>query len=97
MKTVTPQVHLDGYSVLGKGLEVNIPTADDWPEIRPLKQELPPVKKITPDMLPPTLSSWLIDIVERMDNAPLEFAAVSAVVIASSLIGRKLVVQHKKI
>ncbi len=96
MKTVTPQVHLDGYSIPGKGLEVNIPTADDWPEIRPLKTELLPVKPITPDMLPPAFSGWLADIIERMDNAPFEYAAISAVVIASSLIGRKLLIQPKK-
>ena len=69
---------------------------NQWPEVNPLNTDLLPVKPITPDMLPNAFSGWLQDIVERMDNAPFEYAAVSAIVAASSLIGRKINIQPKQ-
>ncbi len=68
-----------------------------WPKLKPLNTDLLPVKPITPDMLPSALSGWLQDIVERMDNAPFEYAAISAIFAASSLIGRKLSIQPKQL
>ena len=68
----------------------------EWPEVQELKHELLPVLSITSAMLPEYLSCWLEDIVERMDNAPLEFAAVAAISAASGLIGRKLSIAPKQ-
>ena len=68
----------------------------DWPELKPIKSDLLPVKPITPDMVPEELSGWLVDIVERMDNAPFDYAAVGAITALGSLIGRKVSVKPKQ-
>ena len=77
-------------------IQRQIDNQNQWPEITPLNTDLLPVKPVTPDMLPNALSGWLQDIVERMDNAPFEYAAVSAIVATGSLIGRKLIIQPKQ-
>lgn len=68
----------------------------NWPPITPLKTGLLPVKSIVPDMLPKSLSGWLVDTAERMDNGPLEYAAVTAMVISGTLVGRKIGVRPKQ-
>ena len=67
-----------------------------WSEPKPLNNVMLPVKPITEDMLPRSLSGWLVDITERMDNGHLEYAAVCAVTIASALIGRKVGIHPKQ-
>ena len=61
-----------------------------WSEPQPIKNDLLPVESITPDMLPQSLSGWLVDITERMDDGALDFAAVGSIVTCSALIGRKV-------
>ncbi len=91
---IVPTIHVpEGVSFKAESLAID---KMEWPEVKHLNTDLLSVKPITPDMLPTALSGWLVDIVERMDNAPLEYAAVSAIVAASSLIGRKLSIQPKK-
>ncbi|WP_257294930.1 YfjI family protein [Endozoicomonas sp. YOMI1] len=68
----------------------------DWPELKPLDTRLLPVKPVTPDMIPAELSGWLVDIAERMDNAPFEYVVVAAITVASSLIGRKVSIRPKQ-
>ena len=75
--------------------EVTAPNIQ-WSEPIPIKEELPSVEPITPDMLPRSFSGWLEDITERMDNGHLEYAAVCAVTIASALIGRKVGIHPKQ-
>ncbi|MBO9497315.1 DUF3987 domain-containing protein [Thalassotalea sp. G20_0] len=70
--------------------------AISWPELKPLNNNLLPVEPITPDMLPDELADWLVDIVERMDNAPYEYAAVAVISVLGSLIGRKVSVRPKQ-
>lgn len=71
------------------------PPVTEWPDITPLNTELPPVDPITPDMVPDELRDWLVDVCERMDSAPFEYAAVAAVVAMGSLIGRKVGIYPK--
>lgn len=68
--------------------------ADVWPEPTPLPKALPPVQPFDPDLLPGALRGWVMDIAHRM-QCPPDFAAVSAVVALSSLIGARAVVQPK--
>ncbi len=75
---------------------VSTQPAIEWPELKQLTNKLLPVEPITPDMLPSELQSWLKDTVDRMDNAPYEYAAVAIMVALSSLIGRKASVQPKQ-
>ena len=67
-----------------------------WKKLQPLKTELLPVKSLTPEMLPEEVSGWLVDVCARMDNAPYEYTAVSAIVILSSLLGRKAGIRPKR-
>lgn len=95
-KVIKPKVFANGVTIPGDGLEVKV-FKPEWKELKPIKSDLLPVARITPDMLPDGLSGWLVDSSERMGAAPFEYAAVSAIVAASSLIGRKVTIQPKKL
>ncbi|MDB4627185.1 YfjI family protein [bacterium] len=76
---------------LDLGVQV-ITTVPEQP--KPLPSELLPVKELGEDLLPEKLRPWLSDIAERM-QAPPDFAAVSAMVAAGSLLGNKVAIQPK--
>ena len=50
--------------------------------------------KITPDMLPNTISGWVKDICERIES-PFEIGAVTALTLIGSLIGNKVGIRPK--
>jgi hypothetical protein len=60
-----------------------------WPEPQPLPQGLQPVLPFDLAMLPASLAPWVSDIAERM-QAPIEYVAVTAIVAAGAVIGRKV-------
>ncbi len=62
---------------------------DIWPDPTPLPNGLPPVKPFRYSLLPGPLQPWVKDIAERM-QAPAEFVAVTAIVAAGAVIGRKV-------
>jgi hypothetical protein len=66
-----------------------------WEEPMPLPAGLPPVNKLDSDMLPEPLRGWIMDVSERMQIPP-DFPAVGALVVAGSLIGRKLGIHPKR-
>lgn len=68
---------------------------DVWPTPTPLPDELPPVARFTPDLLPESLRPWVLDIAHRM-QCPPDFTAVAALVALSSLIGARAVIQPKE-
>jgi putative DNA primase/helicase len=68
---------------------------DAWEEPTPLPEGLPPVNKLDPAMLPGPLRRWILDISERMQIPP-DFAAIGAVTVAGSLIGRKIGIYPKR-
>jgi len=68
---------------------------DAWEDPTPLPKGLPPVNKLDPAMLPEPLRGWIMDISERMQIPP-DFAAIGAVVVAGSLIGRKIGIHPKR-
>ena len=61
----------------------------------PLPEGLPPAAPLDPTMLPEPLRGWIVDVSERMQIPP-DFAAAGAVVVAGSLIGRKLGIHPKR-
>ena len=71
--------------------------ADDgeWEEPLPLPEGLPRVATLDPAMIPVPLREWIVDVSERMQIPP-DFAAAGAVVVAGSLIGRKLGILPKR-
>lgn len=65
-----------------------------WSEPQPLPG-LPPVSVLFDyALLPTTLRRWVADISERMQ--PPDFAAVAAVVVLASLVGRKITIRPKR-
>jgi putative DNA primase/helicase len=77
------------------GVKSVLTSQDNWPTPMPLPEGLPPVAELEPDMIPDPLRGWIMDIAERMQIPP-DFPAASAIVVLSSLIGRKLGVLPKK-
>ena len=67
----------------------NSDASDIWPEIIALPNGLPPVRPFSYALLPEPLRPWVQDIAERM-QAPAEFVAVTAIVAAGAVIGRKV-------
>lgn len=63
-----------------------------WPDPEPVEIPLPEVKPLTPEMLPAPLRGWLTDISNRM-SCPVDFVAVTALIMASTVIGSRCRVQ----
>lgn len=68
----------------------------EWPPITPLKDQLLPVEAFEPALLPEPLRDWVMDIAQRMDNAPADYAAVAAMTALGSLLGRKVGIHPKQ-
>jgi hypothetical protein len=71
------------------------PGVDAWEPPEPLPHGLPPVDTFDPAMLPQCLRGRLANIAERM-QVPLDYLAAGAMVVISSLVGRKLGIYPKK-
>jgi hypothetical protein len=61
----------------------------EWEAPVPLPEGLPPVASLDPAMLPEPLRGWIADISERM-QIPSDFAATGALIVAGSLVGRRV-------
>ena len=81
--------------VLEGATEFYSATEDEWEDPVPLPEGLPPVAPLDPAMVPEPLRGWIVDVSERMQIPP-DFAAVGAVVVAGSLIGRKVGIHPKR-
>lgn len=62
------------------------PATTDWPQLEPISQKLRPVPRLSDDMLPPLLTSFVNDAADRM-QAPKEYVAVPVLVGLGSVIG----------
>jgi len=67
----------------------------EWPDPSPLPSELLPVPAFTETLLPVALRPWLADAAERM-QCPPEYLALGAIVSASSLVGRRVVIRPQR-
>lgn len=67
-----------------------------WPEPVSVEVKLPDVRPLDGRMVPEPLREWVLDTSRRMDNAPPDFAAAAAVVVAGALLGRKVGVRPKR-
>jgi len=68
---------------------------DEWEDPVPLPEGLLPVVPLDPAMIPEPLRGWIVDVSERMQIPP-DFAGAGAVVVAGSLIGRKVGIHPKR-
>jgi hypothetical protein len=69
--------------------------ADDWPSPVSVPSPLPAVEAFDPALLPAVFMPWITDIAERM-QCPPDFPAVSAMIAAAGVIGRKVGIRPKK-
>jgi hypothetical protein len=88
-----------GQATINKALEdateFYAASDDEWEDPVPLPEGLPPVASLDPAMIPEPLRGWIVDVSERMQIPP-DFAAAGAVVVAGSLIGRKVGIHPKR-
>lgn len=75
----------------GMSLPIHVPVdpASVWPDPIQLPSTLLPVDSFMEEMLPTGLRRWVVDIAERM-NCPTDFVAVPAMIVATTLIGRRI-------
>ncbi len=64
-------------------------------DVLPFDNQLEPVKSLEKGMLPDAFADWVFDVADRIQCDP-GFVAVTALVVASSLIGRKLRIYPKQ-
>jgi putative DNA primase/helicase len=79
---------LEGLEEVKRQLE-QLESSLKWPSPFPLhalKQDLSPVPVFPPALIPEPYQEWLCDIAERM-QCPLDYVAIGALVVTSSLIG----------
>ncbi|MCB1688644.1 MAG: DUF3987 domain-containing protein [Halioglobus sp.] len=69
---------------------------NNWPDIIPISDELLPVDRFHPELLPDVLRDWAVDSAYRMDNMPVDFFAVGIVVALGSLIGNRCCIAPKR-
>lgn len=65
-----------------------------WPEPRPLPDLLPPVAPFDAAMLPDAVRPFVEDVAERM-QAPIDFPAISMMIVLAGVVGRKVAVRPK--
>ncbi|MBS0271178.1 MAG: DUF3987 domain-containing protein [Proteobacteria bacterium] len=62
--------------------------------LKDIKNDLAPVIPLPPSLIPEPYREWLVDIAERM-QCPLDYVAVGAIVVTSSIIGAGCAVRPK--
>jgi hypothetical protein len=68
---------------------------EPWPDPLPLPAGLPGVMLFDFALLPNALHAWIEDISERM-QCPPDYCAATAMIVAGSLIGRKVAIRPKR-
>lgn len=67
----------------------------EWADPKPLPEDLLPVPKMTPDLIPLPYREWITDISERM-QCPIEFPTVGAIIATASVIGNVIGIRPKR-
>lgn len=70
-------------------------SSDEWPDPEEVGVEQLPVPNCAPAMLPECMRPFLTDIAERQQS-PLEFSAVTLIVVAATVVGRKIGIRPKR-
>jgi len=89
---------LEGSSIVKEQLEQATQPCE-WPEpkpIRNIKKDLYPVVPLPSSLIPEPYQAWLVDIAERM-QCPLDYVAVGAVIVTSSIIGAGCSIRPKRL
>lgn len=75
---------------------MNTGHSDEWMPIIPFKTELLPVQPFKADHLPELVYEYVKQHAERLDDAPVEFAAIAVLVSAAAMIGNSVRIQPKE-
>src|SRR5260370_1039306 len=66
-----------------------------WPAALPIKSMLPPVEKFIPELLPDAIRDYVLDVADRQ-QAPPDFAAVTALCGLAAVVGNRVRVRPKQ-
>jgi len=67
----------------------------ELPRPEKIRNELPPVPALTPELLPRPFFHWLPDTTERI-GCPLEYPAITALIGVATVVGRKVAIRPKR-
>lgn len=68
----------------------------EWGPMQPFEVELLPVLPLTEDLLPAYIYEYVSHHAERLDNAPVEYAAIAVLISAAAMIGNSYSIQPKE-
>lgn len=71
------------------------PDVFEWPEPKPLPNELLDVEAFEPTLLPESFRGWIEDIAERL-QCPPDFPAVGSMIVLAGIVGRKVGIRPKR-
>lgn len=83
----------DGF--VGAAPQVNKKKTDEWTDPKPLPDDLLPVMPFDFELLPDAFRARVQDISHRM-SCPPDYSAVSIIVAAASVIGRRITIRAKR-
>jgi hypothetical protein len=72
-----------------------IVAAECWPAVMPITSTLPPVEPFIPEMLPAAIRDYVLDVANRQ-QAPPDFAAVTALCGIAAVVGNRVRVRPKQ-
>jgi hypothetical protein len=69
--------------------------APGWPAPQPIKSTLPPVEPFIPELLPDGIRDYVMDVADRQ-QAPADFAAVTALCGIAAVVGNRVRIRPKQ-
>jgi hypothetical protein len=66
-----------------------------WPGVMPITSTLPPVERFIPELLPDAIRDYVLDVADRQ-QAPPDFAAVTALCGLAAMIGNRVRIRPKQ-
>ncbi len=92
-ETYTPKIQ---GSFVSSVSEVDLENKNiEWADLQPLPEDLLPVPKMIPELIPLPYREWIRDISERM-QCPIEFPTVGAIIASASVIGNTISIRPKR-
>jgi hypothetical protein len=67
---------------------------NEWPELRPIEGDLPPVEPFTPELLPAAFRPMVQDAAERM-SVPLDFPGIVSILLLAGVVSRRATITPK--
>jgi hypothetical protein len=66
-----------------------------WREPKPIQSDLLPVPEFRPELLPPDIRGWIVDVTERV-QCPMDYPAIGVVIGLGALVGLKVAIRPKR-